>query len=42
MAELTVLESKLAEVLSLADAAKGATEKVKGMLDEQESDLASR
>ncbi|HXQ01191.1 MAG TPA: hypothetical protein VN845_14150 [Solirubrobacteraceae bacterium] len=40
MAELTVLESKLAEVLGLADAAKGVTEKVKGMLDEQESDLA--
>lgn len=40
MAELTVLESKLAEVLGLAGAAKGATEKVKGMLEEQESDLA--
>jgi hypothetical protein len=40
MAELTVLESKLAEVLGLAGAAKGATEKVKGMLDEEESDLA--
>jgi hypothetical protein len=41
MAELTVLESKLAEVLGLAAAAKGATEKVKGMLDEDESDLAN-
>lgn len=40
MAELTVLESKLAEVLGLAGAAKGATEKVKGMLDEQETHLA--
>lgn len=42
MAELTNLESKLAEVLGLAAAAKGATEKVKGMLDDDESDLASR
>jgi hypothetical protein len=42
MAELTNLESKLAEVLGLAEAAKGATEKVKGMLDEGEQDLASR
>lgn len=41
MAELTTLESKLAEVLGLAGAAKGATEKVKGMLDEDEQDLAS-
>jgi hypothetical protein len=41
MAELTNLESKLAEVLGLAGAAKGATEKVKGMLDEDEQDLAS-
>jgi hypothetical protein len=40
MAELTVLESKLAEVLGLAGAARPATEKVKGMLDEQERDLA--
>src|ERR1700684_6803 len=40
MAELTNLESKLAEVLGLAGAAKGATEKVKGMLDEDEQDLA--
>jgi hypothetical protein len=42
MAELTNLESKLAEVLGLAEAAKGATEKVKAMLDEDEQDLASR
>ncbi len=41
MAELTNLESKLAEVLGLAAAAKTATEKVKGMLDEEEQDLAS-
>jgi hypothetical protein len=40
MAELTVLESKLAEVLGLAEAAQGATEKVQGMLDEDEQDLA--
>jgi hypothetical protein len=39
MAELTNLESKLAEVLGLAAAAKSATEKVKGMLDEDERDL---
>jgi hypothetical protein len=42
MAELTNLESKLAEVLGLAEASKGATEKVKGMLDEDERHLASR
>ncbi len=42
MAELTNLESKLAEVLGLAEAAKGATEKIKCMLDENEQDLASR
>jgi hypothetical protein len=41
MAELTNLESKLAEVLGLAGAAKGATEKVKSMLDDDEQDLAS-
>jgi hypothetical protein len=40
MAQLTVLESKLAEVLGLAGAAHTATKKVEGMLDEQESDLA--
>ncbi|MGN6372467.1 MAG: hypothetical protein ACTHM1_05695 [Solirubrobacteraceae bacterium] len=42
MAELTVLESKLAEVLGLAEAAQGATEKVKGMLDDDERDLAPK
>ena len=42
MAELTVLESKLAEVLGLAGAARGATEKVRGMLDEDQRDLAGR
>jgi hypothetical protein len=41
MAELTNLESKLAEVLGLAEAAKGATETVKGMLDKDERDLAN-
>ncbi len=40
MAELTILESKLAEVLGLAGAAKGATEKVKGMLEADEQDFA--
>lgn len=40
MAELTNLESKLAEVMGLAAAAKGATQKVKGMLEEDERDLA--
>jgi hypothetical protein len=36
MAELTNLESKLGEVLGLAMAAQGATQKVKGMLDEDD------
>jgi hypothetical protein len=40
VAEVTNLESKLAEVLGLAGAAKGATEKAKGMLDEDEQDIA--
>src|SRR5690242_20280454 len=35
MAELTNLESKLAEVLGLAMAAQGATDKVKGMLEDE-------
>jgi hypothetical protein len=34
MAELTVLEEKLAEVLGLAMAAQGATDKLKGMTDD--------
>jgi hypothetical protein len=42
MADLTKLESKLAEVLGLAEASKGAAETVKRMLDEDEQDLASR
>lgn len=42
MAELTVLDSKLAEVLGLAGAARTATEKVQGMLDDDERDLADR
>jgi hypothetical protein len=41
MADLTNLESKLAEVLGLAEASKGAAETVKRMLDEDEQDLAS-
>ncbi|HEY4451774.1 MAG TPA: hypothetical protein VGN13_09295 [Solirubrobacteraceae bacterium] len=41
MADLTVLESKLAEVTGLAEAAQGATEKVQRMLDDDERDLAS-
>ena len=40
MAELTNLESKLAEVLGLAMAAQGATDKVKSMLA-ADDDLAS-
>jgi hypothetical protein len=40
MAELTNLEAKLAEVLGLAMAAQGATDKVKGMLDDG-GDLAT-
>jgi hypothetical protein len=42
MAELTNLQSKLAEVLGLAEASKGAAETVKGMLDEDEQNLTSR
>jgi hypothetical protein len=34
MAELTTLEEKLGEVLGLAQAAQGATEKVEGLLDD--------
>jgi hypothetical protein len=36
MAELTNLESKLGEVLGLAQAAKGATAKVKGLADDEQ------
>jgi hypothetical protein len=36
MAELTTLEEKLAEVLGLAQAAQGATEKVEGLTDDGE------
>jgi hypothetical protein len=39
MAELTKLEAKLAEVLGLAQAAKGATDTVKGMFDGNDSEL---
>lgn len=36
MAELTTIEEKLAEVLGLAQAAEGATEKVEGLVAEDE------
>ncbi len=36
MAELTTLEEKLAEVLGLAQAAQDATEKVEGLLEDEE------
>lgn len=36
MAELTTLEEKLGEVLGLAQAAQGATEKVEGLVDDDE------
>jgi hypothetical protein len=42
MAELTKLESKLAEVLGLAQAAKGATQTVKGMLEDGQDEIAER
>jgi hypothetical protein len=35
MAQLTVLEEKLAEVLGLAMAAQGATDKIRGMTDDE-------
>lgn len=35
MAELTTMEEKLAEVLGLAQAAQGATEKVEGMVEDE-------
>jgi hypothetical protein len=42
MAELTHLETKLAEVLGLAQAAKGATDKVRRMLDDGDAEIAER
>jgi methyl-accepting chemotaxis protein len=36
MATLTTLEEKLAEVLGLAQAAQGATEKIEGLVDDEE------
>jgi hypothetical protein len=42
LAELTKLESKLAEVLGLAQAAKGATQTVKGMLEDGQTEIAER
>src|SRR3954451_9859583 len=41
MAELSNLESKLGEVLGLAQAAKGATDTVKGMFDGESSELVA-
>jgi hypothetical protein len=41
VAELTTLEEKLAEVLGLAQAAQGATEKVEGMVEEEEEIVAT-
>ena len=35
MAELTTLEEKLAEVLGLAQAAQGATEKIEGLVEDE-------
>jgi hypothetical protein len=40
MAELTVLEAKLGEVIGLAMAAQGATEKVQKLVEEEDSELA--
>jgi hypothetical protein len=42
MAELTTLEEKLAEVLGLAQAAQGATEKVEGLVDDDDVAAALR
>jgi hypothetical protein len=36
MAELTTLEEKLAEVLGLAQAAQGATEKIEGLVEDED------
>jgi hypothetical protein len=36
MADITVLEEKLAEVVGLAQAAQGTTEKVEGLVDDEE------
>ncbi len=41
MAELTKLESKLAEVIGLAGAARDSVDKVKSMLDEDEQGFAA-
>ena len=42
MAELTTMEEKLAEVLGLAQAAQGATEKVEGLLEDDGNGLAGK
>ena len=36
MAEVNTLEEKLAEVLGLAQAAQGATEKVEGLVEDED------
>ena len=36
MAQVTMLEEKLAEVLGLAQAAQGATEKIEGLVDDEQ------
>jgi hypothetical protein len=41
MADLTVLEEKLAEVTGLAAAAADATKKVEGLLDDDQSEIAA-
>jgi hypothetical protein len=40
MAELTKLESKLAEVLGLAQAAQGATDKIGGLVEDEDEQIA--
>jgi hypothetical protein len=40
MAELTKLESKLAEVLGLAMAAQGATDKIGGLVEDEDEQIA--
>ena len=42
MAELTTLEEKLAEVLGLAQAAQGATEKVEALVEDEDAVAALR
>ena len=42
MAELTTIEEKLAEVIGLAMAAQGATERVEKLLDRKQRPLAKQ